>query len=250
MKNLLMLLFVMFLLTFATQSLIAAEPPTTQEATTTDDQAIDDPFADKDTAQLQVFDPLEPVNRGFFWFNDKLYFFIFKPIAKGFRLIPEPGRVSLGNFISNLGTPVRMANSLLQFKFKDAGNEFCRFFINSTIGVAGLFDIAAQNGLPQKDEDLGQTFGHYGIGSGPYLVLPVLGPSNLRDGIGSIGDTFLDPLNYHLKREEAIIIEVVDGVNELSLDKDTYEGIQKHEIDPYLFIRNAYEQNRAAKVNE
>lgn len=211
-------------------------------------EPLDDPFAPQGPP-VTLADPLQPVNRGFFWVNDKLYFYLFKPVARAFRVVPEPVRTSLGNFFSNLGTPVRLANSLLQFKLTDAGSELGRFMINSTLGIGGLFDPAKDWGeLQRKEEDLGQTFGHYGLGQGFYLVLPVLGPTTLRDGVGRVGDTFLDPLPYMLDDTEVLIGRLVEQENRLSLDKDTYEGIKEQELDPYLFIRNAYAQRRAAQV--
>ncbi len=208
----------------------------------------EDPFAEP--APASIGDPLEPVNRGFFWFNDKLYVYLFKPVARGLRVIPEPARVSASNFFSNLGTPVRVANNLLQLKFTNTGSELARLLVNSTFGLAGLFDPASSWGLEKKNEDLGQTFGHYGAGPGFYLVLPLFGPSSLRDGIGRIGDYFIDPLPHALKQEEMLGLRALDKENALSLDKDTYDGIRKHEIDPYLFVRDAYAQHRAAKVKE
>lgn len=209
---------------------------------------LDDPFA-VEGPPVTLADPLEPVNRGFFWVNDKLYSYLFKPVARAFRVVPEPVRTSLGNFFSNLGTPVRFANSLLQLKFADAGSELGRFMINSTLGIGGLFDPAKDWGdLQRKEEDLGQTFGHYGVGQGFYLVLPVLGPTTLRDGVGRVGDTFLEPLPYMIDDTEVLIGRLVEQENRLSLDKETYEGIKEQELDPYLFIRNAYAQRRAAQV--
>ncbi|OHB25009.1 MAG: hypothetical protein A2X84_12695 [Desulfuromonadaceae bacterium GWC2_58_13] len=215
-----------------------------------DDEFVfeEDPFAEAEPASIA--DPLEPVNRGFFWFNDKLYVYLLKPVARGLRVIPEPARVSVSNFFSNLGTPVRVANNLFQLKIANTGSELARLLLNSTFGLAGLFDPASSWGLEKKEEDLGQTFGHYGAGTGFYLVLPVFGPSSLRDGIGRIGDYFIDPLPHALKQEELIGLSALDQENALSLDKDTYEGIRKHEIDPYLFVRDAYAQHREAKVKE
>ncbi len=252
MKKVLLLMLVTLLLTVPTYSLQAADVPINQDMYAADDEFLDeDPFADEDLPQLQVYDPIEPVNRGVYWLNDKLYVYLFKPVAKGWRVVPAPARVSISNFFSNLTTPVRAANALLQLKIGGVFDEVYRLVINSTIGIGGLFDPAASvAGVEKVEEDLGQTFGHYGVGSGPYLVLPIFGPSNLRDGVGRFGDTFLDPLPYALRDNEVIALKVLDGENELSLDKDTYEGIKKHEIDPYLFIRNAYEQRRAAKVSK
>jgi len=214
-----------------------------------DESALEaDPFAEPEVAAIA--DPLEPVNRGMFWINDKLYIYLFKPVARGLRIFPEPVRVSLSNVFSNLGTPARAANNLFQFKLTDTGGELARFLVNSTFGLGGLFDPASDWGLAKKDEDLGQTLGHYGLGHGCYLVLPVLGSTSLRDGVGRIGDYFLDPIPPALKQEEILALRALDSENELSLDKDTYEDIRENELDPYLFVRDAYNQHRAAKVRE
>lgn len=210
-----------------------------------------DPFAAED-AQLQVADPIEPFNRGVFWVNDKLYFYLFKPLARGYRVVPEGVRGKIGNAFANLGFPVRFVNNLLQLKFRGALIELDRFVVNSILGVGGLFDPASSNPelKPQK-EDLGQTFGYYGIGHGFYLVLPVLGPSSLRDGVGTAGDYFLDPLVYTgLTLPERGGVKGFEIVNRLSLDRDTYEQIKRDSVDPYLFIRNAYFQHRQAQVDQ
>lgn len=217
------------------------------------DQSLftDDPFYDE-SQEISVADPLEPFNRSMFWVNDKLYFYLFKPVARAYRVVPEPARESVGRAFSNLGTPVRFANSLLQLKVKRAGTELSRFVINSTLGFFGLFDPAQTMGLKQHDEDFGQTLGHYGAGTGFYLVLPVLGPSNLRDGIGGFVDGLADPITspyyVHIKPIEEVGLKAYDRINWLSLDKDTYESVKRDALDPYLFVRNAYLQRRAAQV--
>lgn len=210
-----------------------------------------DPFAAEE-AQLQVADPLEPVNRGIFWFNDKLYFYFLKPIARGYRVVPEGVRTRVGNVFTNLAFPIRFVNNLLQLKFRGAAIEFDRFLIDSTIGIAGIFDPASNiKELKPQNEDLGQTFGRYGIGHGFYLVLPVIGPSSLRDGIGTAGDVFLDPWFYTgLNLVEQGGVKGFETVNRLSIDRDTYEQIKKDAIDPYLFMRNAYFQRRQAQVEQ
>ena len=205
---------------------------------------------DEDDIELDVFDPLEPMNRGIFWFNDKLYFYLLKPVAKGYRwIMPDPLMLGIGNFFSNLASPVRIINAGLQGKFSDAGNELTRFAVNTTLGIAGFFDTAKHNfNIKKKDEDTGQTLGHYGIGPGPYLVLPFFGPSSFRDGIGLLVDSRMD-LTYYLWEDRdywsAIILK---AVNTVALDKDTYEGIKKDALDPYLFIRDAWAQYRQNKV--
>ena len=211
------------------------------------------PFMDDDDTVLDVYDPLETVNRGMFWFNDKLYFYVMKPIARGFRYVPEPWRVSLKNFFNNLRSPVTIINATLQGKFSDAGYELTRFATNTTLGIGGLFDPSKEHfGITPRDEDTGQTLGRYGVGPGPYLVLPFLGPSNLRDAIGLFADSRMD-LTYHIWGKDkdnydylgAIAIRTI---NTLSLDKDTYEGIKRDALDPYLFVRDAFAQYRQNRI--
>lgn len=208
------------------------------------------PF-DDEMEDLVVSDPIEPFNRAMFWINDKLYFYLLKPVARGYRIVPESVRVSVSNVFSNLGTPSRFVNALLQGKGDDAGREMGRFLINTTYGICGLWDVAKAVGVERKEEDLGQTFGYYGAGEGFYLVLPLFGPSNLRDGLGRIGDQFLDPVGYAITRDmEYLGVKAFDNVNSLSLDKDTYEGIKNDSLDPYSFIKNAYSQRREALIKK
>jgi phospholipid-binding lipoprotein MlaA len=210
----------------------------------------EDAFLFEDEELLEVWDPIEPVNRAFFWFNDKLYFYLLKPVARGYRrAVPEPWRVSVKNFFSNLAAPVRIINSGLQGKFAHAGNEITRFTVNTTIGIGGFFDTAKDHfGLRIHVEDTGQTMGHYGVGPGPYLVLPILGPSNLRDGVGKFVDSRMNLLYYISEGRKYYGLRVYDKVNDLSLDKDTYEGIKKDALDPYLFVRDAFMQYRQNKI--
>ncbi len=236
---------------------VSVLPAFAQEAASLNGSALDsdeDFLWDDEEEAPVVSDPLEPFNRGMFWVNDKLYFYLLKPVARVYRVVPEPARNSVNRAFSNLGTPVRFLNATLQFKFKEAGTELGRFVVNSTVGILGLFDPARKMGLKKHDEDFGQTLGHYGAGPGFYLVLPLFGPSSLRDGVGRVADTFVDPISspYYLKlkQEEQIGLKVYDRVNALSLDKDSYEGIKRDALDPYLFVRNAYLQHRAAKVEE
>jgi len=149
-------------------------------------------------------DPFEPLNRAFFEFNDKLYFYALKPIATGYKaVVPEPARVGVSDFFNNLSFPVRFANCLLQGKGEGAAMEFARFIINTFMGIGGFVDVASQEGFKKYDEDLGQTFGAWGAGPGFYICWPFLGPSSARDTIGSVGDGFLDPVNYAF--DEAIV---------------------------------------------
>jgi len=212
-----------------------------------------DDFDDEDEEFVTIADPLEPINRGIFWFNDKLYFYLIKPVTRVYRIVPEGARISVSNFFSNIFTPIRFANALVQLKFRDAGTELGRLLINSTIGIGGLFDPAKNiYRIRKKSEDFGQTLGHYGVGQGFYLVLPVIGPTSLRDGLGLAVDSYyLNPIyTLDLKDRDKYTLVVLDKINALSLDKDTYEAIKKESLDPYLFVRDAYSQNREGKVNK
>jgi phospholipid-binding lipoprotein MlaA len=224
--------------------------PDSMSATEQDWTQLDD-----DEEELEVWDPIEPFNRGVFWFNDKLYFYAFKPVARGYRAtLPEPVRESVGNFFHNLAAPVRIVNALLQLKGRKAVDESLKCVFNSTFGLAGLFDLGV--GLPANadGEDFGQTLGHYGTSAGFYLVIPILGPSNARDAVGRVADSLTHPVPspYYLqmKQFEVIGVQTYETVNHLSLDKDTYESIKKEALDPYLFVRNAFMQNRAARIDK
>ena len=221
-------------------------PPVLEEMETEGTYDDDLSFLDEDDEVIDVYDPLEKVNRGIFWFNDKAYFYVMKPVAKGWRwLAPEPLRLGIRNFFSNLRAPIRFFNAALQGKFRDAGNELTRFGVNTTLGIGGLFDTAKGNfGIDRKIEDTGQTLAHYGVGPGPYLVLPFLGPSNIRDGVGLLGDFYFSLVPVVFNNRTYWFAVSGDVINFLSIDKDTYEGIKKDSLDPYLFLRDAYAQYR------
>jgi phospholipid-binding lipoprotein MlaA len=198
-----------------------------------------------------IADPIEPVNRGFFRFNDKLYFWILKPVASGYRaIIPEDGRVGVRNFFSNLTTPVRLVNCLLQGKFKGAGNEAVRFFLNTGLGLAGFLDPAKKElNIEKQEADFGQTLGVWGIGPAFYINWPILGPSNLRDSVGFVGDLFLDPQNYLITSIPInIAVKSYNQVNETSLTLGEYEDFKKAALDPYIALKDAYHQYRQNKI--
>lgn len=208
----------------------------------------DDYEANGDTA----WDPIEPVNRGFFWVNDKFYLYALKPVARGYRaVVPEPGRKAVGNVFTNLGAPVRIANNVLQGKVICTLDELGIFLANSTFGLGGVFDLHTETVKPSA-EDFGQTLGYYGIPAGPYLVFPFVGSLTLRDGVGMAADSYVDPVSspYYLKmsRYEVLAATTGEKINALSLDKDTYETVTRESLDPYVTIRDAYMQNRAAKI--
>lgn len=213
---------------------------------------------DEDFGEIIVSDPLEPVNRLFFNFNDKLYFWFLKPLARGFSfVVPKPIRKGISNVFYNLEMPVRFVNCLLQGKILSSGNELTRFVINTTVGVAGLWDPARDwFDLKPRDEDFGQTLGKYGIGEGIYLCLPVFGPSNIRDGIGTAGDYFLDPLSWatltddRAARDAALAGDATRRLNSVSLRVGDYEALKEATFDPYSALRDAYSQQRRTKVKD
>ncbi len=203
--------------------------------------------------EAMIYDPLEPINRVIFKFNDKLYFWVLKPTAKGYaRVVPERGRLGIKRFFSNLGFPVRFVNSALQLKPKSAGIELSRFTINTTVGLLGFTDPAAKMGFEKQDEDLGQTLGHYGLGHGIYLTLPLVGPSSLRDMAGMTGDYYFEPETYVYRDDQGarIGIKTFNVVNDISLNIDRYEKFVKDAFDPYTFVKDAYYQRRKKQVEE
>ena len=199
---------------------------------------------------VQVADPIEPVNRAFFVFNDRLYFWLLKPAARGYAfVVPEFVRIGVRNAMANVAMPIRLVNSLLQGKVKGVGRELARFTINTTIGMGGLFDAAKSGwGIPASEEDTGQTLGVYGLGHGAYLVLPILGPSSLRDAAGLGGDAFLNPLSYLVDFRTGVAIRAGATVNATSLRIGEYEDIKAAAIDPYLAVRDGYVQFREGQV--
>ncbi len=210
----------------------------------------DDFFIFEEDEGPQIADPFESINRATFALNDSLYRGVLKPVAVAFRVVPEPVRVSLSNFFGNIGTPISAINALLQLDLPNAGTEASRFVINSTIGILGLFDPASSMGLEQETEDLGQTLGRYGVGHGFYVVIPFLGFSSLRDGLGSLGNTAMDPVIDSLSAGEIIALNLAEAETTLSLDQDTYEALYQSAIDPYIFFRSSYVQNRSGNVEE
>ncbi|MBI5634502.1 MAG: VacJ family lipoprotein [Nitrospirae bacterium] len=211
------------------------------------DSGLDSPRYNDDLA-----DPLEPINRVFFTFNDKLYFWALKPVSRAYGfLLPAWGRARVRNVFDNIQAPVRLVNALLQFKLHKFGAEFARLVLNSTVGIAGLFDIAARHPeLKTGEEDLGQTLGSYGLGEGFYLVLPFLGPSSLRDSAGMAGDYFIDPIGHITPMRDAIAVRTFDRVNDTSFKIGDYEDIKESAVDPYISIRDMYKQFRRSKIRE
>ncbi|MBP1746505.1 MAG: VacJ family lipoprotein [Deltaproteobacteria bacterium] len=203
-----------------------------------------------------IADPLQPWNRMWHHFNDKTYFWMFKPIAQGYRVVvPEGFRVSFSNFYTNATAPVRIFNSLFQLKIEYFFKEFARFLINTTVGFVGFRDCAKDCfGIKPHDEDFGQTLGHYGIGHGIYLVWPLLGPSSVRDTIGKGADSvlsftgILSPVDLEVPVWAGLKTHEI--VNDISLRIGDYERLKDAAIDPYIAIRDGYVQRRKKAVQE
>jgi phospholipid-binding lipoprotein MlaA len=208
-------------------------------------------YSESDESSVIISDPLEPINRVFFIFNDKLYFWVLKPIARGYKVVaPEPVRVGVKNFFSNLSFPIRFINCLLQAKFTGAGVEFERFFVNSTLGVAGFINMADREfGTKEFDEDFGQTLGSYGLGNGFYLCWPFFGPSSALETVGLTGDYFLDP-TYNMKFKHSVTLKGCKTINNNSLTLGDYETLKKSALDPYVAFRDFYIQYRKNQIKE
>lgn len=200
-----------------------------------------------------IADPIEPWNRAMYHFNDKLYFWLLKPVATGYRhVVPEGVRGLFSNFYQNIKAPIRIVNNLLQGKPGYAGLELARFLINSTVGVGGLSDCAKECfGIDGRDADFGQTLGTYGVGFGFYVVWPILGPSSPRDTVGWAGDLFLTPQSY-LSSEwmspESMGLYAHEKTNYISFHIGDYEAIKGAAIDPYIAMRDAYVQYRKKRI--
>jgi phospholipid-binding lipoprotein MlaA len=200
-------------------------------------------------------DPLEGINRGIYKFNDITDKAVFKPVATAYKSVtPSPIRTGINNFFNNLGGITSVFNNLLQLKFANAFSEAGRFVINSTFGLAGFIDVASMDKVPVHKEDFGQTLGHWGAGTGAYLVLPFLGPSDLRDATGLIIDTATtDPIQYTHNigeirlHNQLRLAQFIDKRAELLTATDL---VDEASLDPYAFMRDAYLQRRASLVQD
>ena len=195
-------------------------------------------------------DPLEPMNRAIFEFNEIVDDNVLKPIAKGYKYVtPDPVEVGISNFFSNLGEIGTITNDLLQLKFTQAGRDTMRFFLNSTLGIFGIFDVATPLGLSKNKEDFGQTLGFWGVPDGPYLVLPFLGPSSFRDGPSMIVDYELSPVEQ-LHHEERQVLQTLDIVDTRARLLRATKILDTAAKDKYIFIRESYLQKRESQVND
>ncbi|MCG2633684.1 MAG: VacJ family lipoprotein [Gammaproteobacteria bacterium] len=209
-----------------------------------------DEWEDGELEQV-VHDPLEGVNRAIYRFNDTLDTYVMKPVAKGYDwLLPDPVQGRISNFLDNFSYPLVIVNDLAQGKIEQAGADFGRLFINSTVGILGFFDPATGLGLTEHKEDFGQTAAVWGLGEGPYLVLPFLGPRTLRGTATLPLNVAVDPL-YNINepgvRDKMIALDIVDTRARLL---DAGEMVDESALDPYAFVRSAYLQNRRKAVSE
>jgi phospholipid-binding lipoprotein MlaA len=211
----------------------------------------------KDPAQRAVFeqtnDPLEPMNRAIFDFNDKAYTYVLFPVARGYNDLPAPARSGIHNVIDNLGEPVVFMNKSLQGDASSAGTTIERFVINSIFGFGGLIDVASHNNINEpKAGDFGATLHAYGVGEGPYLVLPLLGPTDVRDAVGTGVDGAANPWSYVLYTTypEQIGVFVGTGIDRFSGHVDDYAQAKKTSLDFYAYLRSSYRQNRRFDLGE
>ena len=205
----------------------------------------------------EPWDPIEPVNRGIFWFNDKFDYYIMEPVAQGYDdVMPGPVKESVTHFFKNLRYPQYLLSDLVQLKFGQAGTHTGRFLINSTLGLAGLFDVATEFGIEEQKEDFGIALAYHGVPSGPYLVIPFIGPSNLRDAVGLGVDTAVHPIsmisytNLSSNQKSAISLSLT-GMRVVDLRYgllDAVDAAKESSLDYYLFVQAAYYQHREGEI--
>ena len=216
-------------------------------------------FAIADTGDKEVKDCFEGINRATFAFNQGLDKAIFEPLAKGYRKLPSPIRTGTGNIVSNLSNLITIPNNLLQGDFKTAGINTARLSVNTTIGIFGIFDVAQQMGFIKdyKKEDYGQTLGTWGVGEGCYVVLPILGPSTVRDTVGSLtsfigGDPWYNVTvrndTQYFKDSDYYISRGTDGLDFRAKNIDSFDNLEKNSMDFYASVRSLYLQDRKQKI--
>tara|TARA_B000000532_G_C18794711_1_gene374255 strand:- start:102 stop:866 length:765 start_codon:yes stop_codon:yes gene_type:complete len=198
-------------------------------------------------------DPWENFNRGTFSFNQKFDKYLLAPLAKGYRFVfPSEIRTGVRNFLNNLSEPWSSINSALQGNFKNTGNTLARFVINSTLGILGIFDVATEIGFEKQKEDFGQTLAVHGVGPGPYLVLPFLGPSTVRDAIGKVTSIYADPITLALERnnkDEWIWIGMaVKGIDFREQNLEKIDNLNATSVDFYATLRSLYLERRSSMI--
>ena len=216
-------------------------------------------IASKKNDNQEVKDCFESLNRGIFSFNQGLDKVLFKPLSKGYRKLPQPVRSGTSNVLSNLGSVVTIPNNILQGQVKEASINTLRLIVNSTLGIAGIFDVASYYGLEKSDkEDYGQTLGTWGVGEGCYFVLPVLGPTTVRDSIGSLASisggnawynvTVANDTQY-FNEADYYLSQALSGIDFRAKNLESFDSLEKTSIDLYASIRSLYLQDRKRKIN-
>lgn len=195
------------------------------------------------------YDPFEPANRKVFWFNNQVDRFVLEPAAKGYAwVLPDPVERAVSRFFKNLRFPVNFVNCLLQDKGNAAGEEAARFAINTTVGILGLFDPASRMNIEPHKEDFGQSMATWGIEPGPYVVIPLLGPSNVRDGVGIVPDSYLAIASLFRSFEVLVGSYVLGTLNARAMLLDEVDTAKAAALDFYVFVRNAYYQQRVQAI--
>ena len=201
----------------------------------------------------EIYDPFEPVNRAIFSFNNVADRVVLEPVAKGYKKLPSPIQSGISNFLSNLRAPLVVVNQLLQGQGENAIQSSGRFIINSTVGLLGIFDVAEKIGIEEKEEDFGQTLATWGVGDGFYIVLPLFGPSNMRDTSGMLITMVTDPINaYAVSEGEAWLVPMrtaANAVDQRSKIIDEVNALRDNSLDYYAAVRSSYYQNRNAAIN-
>jgi phospholipid-binding lipoprotein MlaA len=218
-----------------------------------DDEDYDDEDEDEEEVEL-IPDPFVELNYGLWVFNDRMYFWVLKPVATVYKVVPEEIRMAIKNMFYNIRFPVRFVSCVLQGKGQKAKYEFGSFFLNTTAGFLGMANVASHYPfLNPSPEDMGQTFAVWGIGSGAYIMVPFFGPYSFRHGIGKLIDTFIDPIWWLGRKQElwvTLAVRAYEAVNDTSLSIGTYEALKEAALDPYVMIRDAYVQNRIKLIAE
>lgn len=221
---------------------------------------FDKEYAKKETKAVP--DPLNGYNRLITKFNDNMYEYVLSPVASTYaNIVPQKARVGISNFLNNLAFPIRFANNLFQLKLKKSGEEVGKFVVNTIWGFGGLVDLSDELGLGKNDEDFGQTLGYWGVGEGVHIVLPILGPSNIRDITGMVVDGYINPLRsagtryidkYKIPTNtfQDLAIRGFETVNKVSLNLGAYEALKKDALDLYPFLKNVYNQKRRNDIKK
>ncbi|KAB2889127.1 MAG: VacJ family lipoprotein [Desulfobulbaceae bacterium] len=242
------------LLALATPSLLPAATETAAVSPRIPDLLAEEEYDEEGeaVAEEEIFDPLEPWNRGVYVFNDKLYVWVLNPVRDVYKAaVPQDIRGCIGNFVSNLSAPVVLVNTLLQGRFADAWTVMSRFGINTVLGVYGFGDPAASEfDMAPPSADFGQTLGRWGAVGGPYLYWPLFGPANVRDTVGLVADNMAHPVNFmELNSSELLGYTSGTFINRLTLVPDIQEEIKTYSLDPYVATRQAYYDYRNSRIN-